>query len=48
MAGKSAHVLVVSVILLVALGIVMLFSTSAYHEVGREDVYYDVKRQFRI
>jgi len=47
MASKSAHLLVVSVIFLVALGIVMLFSTSAFsagHEAG--DIYYDVKRQF--
>lgn len=49
MASKSAYFLILSVVCLVALGVVMLsstsaFSTDAYAEGA--DLYYDVKRQF--
>ena len=49
MASKSAHILIISVISLVALGIVMLSSTSAFSTdayADGADLYYDVKRQF--
>ncbi|CAN5378033.1 putative lipid II flippase FtsW [soil metagenome] len=45
MAPKSAFLLVFSVIFLVALGMVMLLSTSAFSVDHAGDVYYDVKRQ---
>jgi cell division protein FtsW len=49
MASKSAHLLIISVIFLVTLGVVMLSSTSAFSTDAYSDgadLYYDVKRQF--
>lgn len=46
MSSKSAHFLVLAVIFLVTLGVVMLFSTSAFSNERAGDIYYDVKRQF--
>ena len=49
MAGKSAYLLILSVIFLVALGVVMLSSTSAFSTdayADGADLYYYVKRQF--
>ncbi len=45
MAGKSAHLLVFSVIFLVIVGIVMLSSTSVFSVEHPGDPYFDVKRQ---
>src|SRR5689334_4301706 len=42
---KSAYILFIAVLGLLALGIVMLFSTSAFAHEGKGDVYYFVKRQ---
>ena len=44
MASKSAHVLVLAVVGLVALGLIMLLSTSSF-VTDRADVFYDVRRQ---
>lgn len=44
MAGKSAHVLVLAVVGLIALGMVMLLSTSSF-VTDHADVYYDIRRQ---
>ncbi len=44
MASKSAHILVLAVVGLVALGMVMLLSTSSF-VTDRADVFYDVRRQ---
>lgn len=45
MAEKSAHILVATVIALIALGITMLLSTSVFVENEAKDIYFDVKRQ---
>ncbi len=46
MSHKSAQVLVVTVLFLVALGVTMLCSTSVFGaHASADDVYYDVKRQ---
>ena len=42
---KSAYFLVVAVLAMLVIGIVMLFSTSAYARDSHGDVYYFVKRQ---
>lgn len=44
MAGKSAHILVLAVVSLIALGMVMLLSTSTF-VTDRADVFYDIRRQ---
>ena len=46
MSHKSAQILVVTVLFLVALGVTMLCSTSVFGaHASADDVYYDVKRQ---
>lgn len=45
MSKNSAYLLVLSVAALVSIGIVMLFSTSAYAHDGHGDAYYFLKRQ---
>ena len=42
---KSAHILFLAVLGVLVIGIVMLFSTSAFMHGGKGDVYYFVKRQ---
>ena len=42
---KSAYFLVIAVLAMLVIGIVMLFSTSAYAKDSHGDVYYFVKRQ---
>ncbi len=47
MSHRSAQILVVTVLLLLALGITMLCSTSVFDAgTPEDDIYYDVKRQF--
>ncbi len=45
MAEKSAHILVATVIALIALGFTMLLSTSVFVENDANDIYFDIKRQ---
>ncbi len=45
MQRNSVYLLLLSVVALVALGIVMLFSTSAFAQDSHGDIYYFVKRQ---
>ncbi len=42
---KSAHILFVAVLIVLVIGIVMLFSTSAFARDSKGDVYFFVKRQ---
>ena len=42
---KSAHILFVAVLGMLVIGIVMLFSTSAFAQDSRGDVYFFIKRQ---
>ncbi|MFV1993851.1 MAG: FtsW/RodA/SpoVE family cell cycle protein [Verrucomicrobiales bacterium] len=47
MSHRSAQILVVTVLLLVALGLTMLCSTNAFGvHASADDIYYEVKRQF--
>jgi len=45
MRGKSAYILFLAVLALLVIGIVMLFSTSAYARDSHGDVYFFIKRQ---
>lgn len=45
MVEKSAHILVATVIALIALGLTMLLSTSVYVANDANDIYFDIKRQ---
>ncbi|MBU3664588.1 MAG: putative lipid II flippase FtsW [Chthoniobacterales bacterium] len=45
MPRRTAYVLILSMLSLTAIGIVMLFSTGAYAQDSRGDMYYFVKRQ---
>ena len=46
MQRHSIYLLLLSVVGLIALGVVMLFSTSAFAQDSHGDIYYFVKRQF--